>query len=231
MGSASWKFSLSNTCEAAFAIAAVSQKRSGSSSRWLAEHESDPYVLQARKLGYRSRAVFKLKEILERDRLLKPGMIVVDLGAAPGGWSQYARPLLGSKGRLIALDILPMEPIPEVEVILGDFREESVLRELEARIGEQAVDLVLSDMAPNLSGIDSSDQAASMHLCELALEFASGHLKADGSMVLKMFQGEGFDAHLRLLRQTFETLVIRKPKASRPRSREVYLVARNFRRV
>lgn len=209
----------------------MGKKRSSSSARWLAEHENDPYVQQARKLGYRSRAVFKLQEIQEKDRILKSGQIVVDLGAAPGGWSQWARPLLGCKGRLIALDILPMDPVPEVDFILGDFREESVLRALKARVGTQAVDLVLSDMAPNISGIDTADQAASMHLCELALEFARAHLKPKGVLVAKAFQGEGFDAYLKTVRQTFESVAIRKPKASRPRSREVYLVARNFRAV
>lgn len=209
----------------------MSQKRSGSSARWIAEHESDPYVLQARKLGYRSRAVFKLKEIQEKDRLLKPGMTVVDLGAAPGGWSQYSRPLLGAKGRLIALDILTMEPIPDVDVILGDFREDAVLRDLEVRLQGRGVDLVLSDMAPNVSGIDSADQAGSIHLCELALEFSMNHLKPQGAMLIKIFQGEGFETYLRELRQKFASVVIRKPKASRPRSREVYLLARQLLRV
>lgn len=209
----------------------MSTKRSSSSARWLAEHENDPYVQQARKLGYRSRAVFKLKEIQEKDRILKPGQVVVDLGAAPGGWSQWARPLLGPKGTLIALDILPMEPIADVDIILGDFREEAVLRELERRVGERAVDLVLSDMAPNLSGVDVADQASSIYLCELALDFASVHLKPKGVFLTKIFQGEGFDAYLKALRQAFESVTIRKPKASRPRSREVYLLARNFRAV
>ncbi|MGH8540855.1 MAG: 23S rRNA (uridine(2552)-2'-O)-methyltransferase RlmE [Stenotrophobium sp.] len=209
----------------------MSKKRSNSSARWLAEHENDTYVQQARKLGYRSRAVFKLKEVQEKDRILKPGQVIVDLGAAPGGWSQFARPLLGPKGVLIALDILPMEPLPEVEFILGDFREESVLRQLEARVGARAVDLVLSDMAPNISGIDTADQASSIYLCELALEFARVHLKPRGQFLTKTFQGEGFEAYLKSLRQTFETVTIRKPRASRPRSREVYLLAKNFRAV
>lgn len=210
----------------------MSQKLRPSSKRWLAEHAADHYVHEARRLGYRSRAVFKLKELQEKDRLFRPGQVVVDLGAAPGGWSQYARPLLGAKGRLFALDILPMDPIPGVEMLLGDFREEHVLRELEARVGEQAVDLVLSDMAPNISGIDVADQTGSIHLCELALEFAQAHLKPDrGVFLTKIFQGEGFDAYLKTLRQAFESVTIRKPKASRPRSREVYLLARNFRAV
>lgn len=209
----------------------MSQKDRPSSRRWLAEHEADHYVHEARRLGYRSRAVFKLKELNEKDRLLKPGQIVVDLGAAPGGWSQFARPLLGAKGRLFALDILPMEPLPGVEFIQGDFREQAVLEELEARVGAQAVDLVLSDMAPNISGIDAADQAGSIHLCELALDFARAHLKPRGGFLTKAFQGEGFDAYLKLLRGAFESVTIRKPKASRPRSREVYLLARNFRAV
>lgn len=209
----------------------MSKKRSSSSARWLAEHENDPYVQQARKLGYRSRAVFKLQEIQHKDRILKPGMTVVDLGAAPGSWSQWARPQLGAKGRLIALDILPMDSVAGVDFILGDFREESVVKELEARVGPQAIDLVLSDMAPNISGIDTADQAATIYLCELALEFAKMHLKPHGVMVTKVFQGEGFEVFLKQVRQVFASVTIRKPKASRPRSREVYLVARNFRAV
>lgn len=209
----------------------MSRKRSSSSSRWLAEHESDPYVQQARKLGYRSRAVFKLQEIQAKDHLLKPGMTVVDLGAAPGGWSQYGRPLLGPKGRMIALDILDMEPIADVDFILGDFREDAVLQELESRVGRHSVDLVLSDMAPNLSGVDAADQASALYLCELALDFARGHLKPKGVFLAKVFQGEGFEAYLKMLRQSFEVVTIRKPKASRPRSREVYLLARNYRPV
>ena len=209
----------------------MSKKRSNSSARWLAEHQNDPYVQEARRLGYRCRAVFKLKELQEKDRILKPGQVVVDLGAAPGGWSQWARPLLGSKGKLIALDILPMEPLPDVEFICGDFREESVLKQLEQSIGTQSVDVVLSDMAPNMSGIDVSDAAASLYLCELALDFSRAHLKSKGVFVTKVFQGDGFDGYIKAVRLAFETVTIRKPKASRPRSREVYLVARNFRAV
>lgn len=210
----------------------MGKKRTPSSKRWLAEHEADHYVHEARRLGYRSRAVFKLQEILERDRLIKPGMTVVDLGAAPGGWSQIARPLLGPKGRLIALDILPMDPIPDVDIILGDFREETVLRVLESKLqGLREVDLVLSDMAPNITGIDTADQVASIHLAELALEFAQAHLKQGGSMLTKLFQGEGFETFVKQVRGAFETVQLRKPKASRPRSREIYLLARNFRVV
>lgn len=213
----------------------MSQRRSPSSSRWIAEHENDPYVIKARKLGYRSRAVFKLQEINERDHLLRPGLVVVDLGAAPGGWSQLARPLLGHRGRVIALDILAMDPLPDVDFILGDFREEAVLHQLETLLGsracERAVDLVLSDMAPNVSGVSAADQAGQLHLCELALEFSQKHLKPGGSFLAKVFQGEGFEAYLKTLRQGFETVHIRKPKASRPRSREVYLLARSQRQV
>lgn len=209
----------------------MGQKRRPSSARWLREHETDHYVQQARKLGYRSRAVFKLKELNEKDRLLKQGQVVVDLGAAPGGWSQYARPLLGASGRLFALDILDMDPVPGVDFILGDFREDAVLKRLEAAVGHRAVDLVLSDLAPNISGVDAADQAGSVHLAELALEFAKAHLKPGGFFLVKAFQGEGFDAYLRTLREAFETVQIRKPRASRPRSREVYLLARNYRAV
>lgn len=209
----------------------MSQKRRPSSARWLAEHNADHYVQEARRLGYRSRAVFKLQELNERDRLIKPGMALVDLGAAPGGWSQMARPMVGTKGRVIATDILDIEPIPGVDFLCGDFREESVLKGVEALVGEQALDLVLSDMAPNISGIDASDQAASLYLCELALEFARQHLKPQGAFVVKVFQGEGFDAYLKQVRALFGSVAIRKPKASRPRSSEVYLVAKNFRRV
>ena len=209
----------------------MSQKRRPSSARWIAEHENDPYVKEARRLGYRSRAVFKLKEIHDKDALLRPGQVVVDLGAAPGGWSQWARPLLGAKGRLFALDILPMDALPDVEIITGDFREESVLHELEGRVGAQAVDLVLSDMAPNVSGIDSADQAAQLYLRELALEFSKAHLKPGGSFLVKVFQGEGFEDFLKQMRANFGSVTIRKPKASRPRSREVYLLARSLRGV
>lgn len=209
----------------------MSQKRRPSSARWLAEHNADHYVQEARRLGYRSRAVFKLQELHEKDKLIKPGMVVVDLGAAPGGWSQMARPLVGPKGRVIATDILDIEPIPGVDFLCGDFREDAVLKGVEALVGEQAVDLVLSDMAPNITGIDTADQASSIYLCELALEFTRVHLKPQGAFVVKVFQGEGFDAYLKQVRAVFSSVSIRKPKASRPRSSEVYLVAKNFRRV
>lgn len=206
----------------------MSQKRSASSAKWLAEHEADRYVQEARRLGYRSRAAFKLIELNEKDKLIRPGMAVVDLGAAPGGWSQIARPLLGPKGRLIATDILAMEPLPNVDFLVGDFREDAVLKAIENLVGANAIDLVLSDMAPNLSGIDSADQASSLYLCELALDFAKAHLKKGGAFATKVFQGEGFEQYLKAVRGCFASVAIRKPKASRPRSSEVYLVAKNF---
>ena len=200
-------------------------KRSKSSSRWLQEHFNDPYVKRAQAEGWRSRAVFKLEELIERDRLLKPGMVIVDLGAAPGGWSQIARERLGDSGRVIALDILPMQGIGGVEFIEGDFREESVLRQLEGTLAGAAVDLVLSDMAPNMSGMTAVDQPRSMHLVELAEEFAAAHLRKGGAFLSKVFQGEGFDDFVRRLRAGYERVSIRKPKASRARSPEVYALA------
>jgi 23S rRNA (uridine2552-2'-O)-methyltransferase len=199
--------------------------RSKSSTRWLQEHFSDPYVKRAQAEGWRSRAVFKLEELIERDRLLKPGMVIVDLGAAPGGWSQVARERLGDTGRVIALDILPMQGIGGVEFILGDFREETVLQRLQQALGEAPVDLVLSDMAPNLSGMNAVDQPRSMHLVELAEEFAAAHLRKGGAFLTKLFQGEGFDEFVRRLRTGYERVSIRKPKASRARSPEVYALA------
>jgi 23S rRNA (uridine2552-2'-O)-methyltransferase len=200
-----------------------------SSRRWLDRHFNDAYVKRAQQEGYRSRAAFKLLEIQERDRILKPGMGVVDLGAAPGGWSQVARRLVGPQGRVLALDILPMEPIADVTFILGDFREASVLEQLRATLAGTAVDLVLSDMAPNLSGVAAADQARALYLCELALDLAQLVLKPGGHLVVKAFQGEGFDAYLRQMRGAFAQVLSRKPEASRPESREVYLVAKGFR--
>ena len=209
----------------------MSKKRSASSKRWLHEHRSDTYVKQARHEGYRSRAVYKLEELDQRDRLLKPGISVVDLGAAPGGWCQYIQRRLGDKARIVALDVLPMDPLPGVTLIQGDFREADVLARLEAAVGGARVDLVLSDMAPNISGVDAADQAGTVHLAELALEFARARLKPGGVLVTKLFQGEGFDEFLKTLRQVFSKVALRKPKASRPRSREIYLVARGLRVV
>jgi 23S rRNA (uridine2552-2'-O)-methyltransferase len=209
----------------------VTKKRSASSKRWLHEHRSDTYVKQARHEGYRSRAVYKLEELDQRDHLLRPGISMVDLGAAPGGWSQYAQRRLGDKARIVALDVLPMDPLPGVTFIQGDFREAPVLDALEAAVGEAKVDLVLSVMAPNISGVDAADQAGTVHLAELALEFARARLKPGGVFVAKLFQGEGFDEFLKELRQNFSKVSLRKPKASRPRSREIYLVARGLRVV
>lgn len=209
----------------------VKKKRTASSARWIAEHESDVYVRRARERGYRSRARFKLEALDARDRLLRPGMTVVDLGAAPGGWSQYVRPRLGAKGRLIALDVLPMEPLADVEFIHGDFGSAEVLAALEARVGKNTLDLVLSDMAPNISGISSVDQAAAMELAESTLDFARQHLRPDGALLVKVFSGEGCDAFIADVRRYFGKVVIRKPEASRARSRELYLLARNYRVV
>jgi 23S rRNA (uridine2552-2'-O)-methyltransferase len=204
--------------------------RSKSSSRWLKEHFDDAWVKRAQAEGWRSRAAFKLEELLDLDRLLKPGMVVVDLGAAPGGWSQLVRARLGETGRVIALDILPMQGIAGVEVIEGDFTGESALKQLEAHLDGAKVDLVLSDMAPNMSGVAVADQIRAMHLAELALAFARDWLKPGGSMLIKLFQGVGFDEYLRDLRADFERVTMRKPKASRARSREVYSLAGGRRR-
>ncbi|MFZ5699328.1 MAG: 23S rRNA (uridine(2552)-2'-O)-methyltransferase RlmE [Pseudomonadota bacterium] len=205
--------------------------RSKSSSRWLQEHFNDPYVRQAQEQGYRSRAVFKLLEIQEKDRLLRPGMTVIDLGAAPGGWSQVAAGLVGDKGLVIASDILPMEPLPGVHFVLGDFREEAVFAALLAVLGDRQADLVISDMAPNMSGERSVDQPRAMYLAELALELARRVLRPGGDLLLKTFQGEGVDAYRKEMRQSFRQLLVRKPGASRARSSEVYLLGRGFEMV
>jgi len=200
--------------------------RSKSSKRWLAEHFDDPYVKLAQQKGLRSRAAFKLQELQDKYALIKPGMTVVDLGAAPGGWCQVARPLAGSGGRVIALDILEMEPIAGVEFILGDFTEDEPLRRLEQALDGADVDLVMSDMAPNISGMAAVDQARAMYLAELALEFVRQHLKPGGDFVVKLFQGADFDRFVKEVRALFDKVQVVKPKASRPRSREVYLLAR-----
>jgi len=203
--------------------------RSKSSQRWLREHFSDPYVKKAQAEGLRSRAAYKLEELIERDRLLKPGMVVVDLGAAPGGWSQYVRQALGDGGRVLALDILEMPPLAGVEFLHGDFREEAVLSQLETLLDGQRVDLVLSDMAPNFSGVDAVDLPRAMHLAELAMEFADAHLRPGGAFLIKLFQGVGFDDYVRQLRRRYEKVAIRKPAASRKRSPEVYALAQGKR--
>ncbi|MEZ5584835.1 MAG: 23S rRNA (uridine(2552)-2'-O)-methyltransferase RlmE [Candidatus Competibacteraceae bacterium] len=202
--------------------------RSKSSKRWLQEHFSDPYVQQAQQQGYRSRAVFKLKEIQDKDRLLKPGMTVIDLGAAPGGWSQLAAQLVGGKGRVIALDRLAMEPLGGVEFIQGDFHEQATYDQLLQRLGGRTVDLVISDMAPNISGVKAADQAGSVYLAELAFDFAKHSLRQGGDLLVKVFQGQGFDPLFKELRRHFASVVSRKPKSSRSRSAEVYLLARNY---
>jgi 23S rRNA (uridine2552-2'-O)-methyltransferase len=202
--------------------------RTKSSARWLNEHVNDPYVKQAQKDGYRSRSSYKLIQLNEKDRLIRPGMMVVDLGSAPGGWSQVAGRLVGAKGRVLATDILPMEPVKNVDFIQGDFTEESVLKEIVARLEGNAPDVVLSDISPNITGIDSADQASAMYLVELALDMARQVLKPKGDFVAKVFQGTGSDAFLKDLRTSFEKVLIRKPPASRARSREVYMVGKGF---
>lgn len=199
--------------------------RSKSSQQWLKEHFADPFVKKAQAEGMRSRAAYKLEELIERDKLLKPGMIVVDLGAAPGGWSQVVRRDLGSKGRVIAMDILEMPGIAGVDFIHGDFREDEAVLRLEAVVGDASVDLVLSDMAPNMSGVDSVDQARAMYLSELAVDFADKHLKKGGNFLIKLFMGEGFDAYMKDLKIRYTKVVTRKPAASRRRSNEVYALA------
>ncbi|MBK1723575.1 23S rRNA (uridine(2552)-2'-O)-methyltransferase RlmE [Thiocystis violacea] len=202
--------------------------KSKSSRRWLDRHVNDPYVKRTQLDGYRSRAAYKLLEIQEKDRLLRPGMHLVDLGAAPGSWSQIASRLVGNQGRVVALDILPMDAVPGVQLIQGDFREEAVLDQLKDTLSGEPLDLVLSDMAPNITGTAAVDQARAMYLIELALEFAREHLKPGGALVVKTFQGSGFDAYLRELRGSFRQVASRKPKSSRPESREVFLVAKGF---
>jgi 23S rRNA (uridine2552-2'-O)-methyltransferase len=202
--------------------------KSKSSRQWLDRHVNDEYVKRAQLEGYRSRAAFKLLEIQDQDRLIKPGMKVVDLGAAPGGWTQIAKKLVGNSGQVIALDILPMEPIAGVEIIDGDFREDGPLNRLHEVLDGKPVDLVISDMAPNVSGMTAVDQPRAIYLCELTLEFARESLKPDGVMLVKLFQGAGSDQYIKDVRSSFKKVVIRKPKASRPRSREVYLVAEGY---
>ncbi len=202
--------------------------RSKSSSRWMAEHFEDEYVKMAQAQGYRSRAVFKLKEIQEKDQLIKPGMNIVDLGAAPGGWSQYARQLMGKKNKLVALDILPMDALEGVEFIQGDFREDSVFEQLQVALAGAPVTLVMSDMAPNMSGNKGVDMPRAIYLGELALETARVVLSKYGCFLVKLFHGEGFESFYQDVQQSFSKVVIRKPKASRPRSNEVYILAKGF---
>ena len=202
--------------------------RSKSSKRWLNEHFDDEFVLRAQKEGYRSRAIYKLIEIQQKDHILKPGMTVIDLGAAPGGWTEYAVKQLGRQGRMIALDILPMEPVAGVEIIQGDFREDAVLQQLLDLMGGAGADLVISDMAPNISGMEVVDIPRAYYLAELALDLARQVLKPGGGLLVKLFQGEGFDAYQKDLKQDFKRVVMRKPKASRARSREIYALATGY---
>jgi len=202
-------------------------KRTKTSKQWMMEHVNDVYVQRAKAEGYRSRAAYKLIEVAARDKLLKPGLVVVDLGAAPGGWSQVAAATTGPQGRVIALDMLPMEPLRNVTFLQGDFREESVVHALEQELAGRPIDLVLSDMSPNISGIALSDQARAMYLAELALEFAGKQLKPGGSLLVKVFQGSGFQEFLREMRSRFAHVVTRKPEASRGRSNELYLLGKD----
>jgi len=203
-------------------------QRSKSSANWLREHFNDPFVKQAQKDGYRSRASYKLLEIQEKDRLIRPGMSVIDLGAAPGGWSQVTSRLIGGQGRLIASDILEMDSIPDVTFIQGDFTQDEVLQQILQAVGDSHVDLVISDMAPNMSGTPAVDMPRAMFLCELALDLATRVLKPGGDFLIKIFQGEGFDVYLKDVRSKFDKVQMRKPSSSRDRSREQYLLAKGF---
>lgn len=209
------------------------KKKHRSNREWIERHLADPYVKRSVQEGYRSRAAYKLIEIDDKDKLLRPGAVVVDLGAAPGSWTQVIRQRLSRhdklSGRVLALDILPMEPLPDVEAVLGDFREEAVERQLEAKLEGGKVDVVLSDMAPNLSGVAAADAARSLLVAELALEFAVKHLKADGVFLVKAFQGSGHSQYVERLKRHFRSVAVRKPAASRESSAEVYLLARGLR--
>lgn len=204
-------------------------KRTRTSKAWMMEHVNDPYVQLAKKEGWRSRAAFKLMEIDDKDKLLRRGEVVVDLGATPGGWSQVAAKRVGNDGLVFALDLLEMEAIQGVQFIQGDFREESVLAQLENLLGDRQVGLVMSDMAPNMSGVPLVDQARIMHLAELGLEFSQAHLKPDGAFLVKVFQGSDYESFLKAMRAAFQTVVVRKPDASRDRSPELYLLGRTLR--
>ena len=202
--------------------------RSKSSNEWLRRHVNDPFVKQAQIDGYRSRSAYKLVELNEKDRLIKPGMRILDLGSAPGGWSQVAGRLVGRKGRVLATDILPMDRVPNVDFIQGDFTDDTIIEQLLGWLDGGKFDLIISDIAPNLSGIDSADQAGSMYLLELALDSVKKMLKPGASFAAKMFQGSGSDEYVKELRKSFEKVLIRKPQASRKESREVYIVAKGF---
>lgn len=202
--------------------------RSKSSHRWLQEHVNDPYVKQAQKDGYRSRSSYKLIELNERDRLIRPGMLVMDLGSAPGGWSQVAGNIVGEKGRVLASDILPMDAVRNTDFIQGDFTDDTVFAQILDALGGAQPDLIICDIAPNISGIESADQGSSIYLVELALDMVRKVLKPKGNFVVKVFQGTGSDAYLKELRTSFDKVNIRKPEASRRRSREIYVVAKGF---
>ena len=205
------------------------------SKEWIQQHINDPYVKMAQQKGYRARAAFKMIEILDAEKLMRRGNIVVDLGSAPGSWSQVARErMLGAggiiDGRVIALDLLPMEPVAGVEFILGDFREEAIFEQLQQLVGNEQVDLVISDMAPNLSGVESADSARILHVCEMALDFSCRHLNPEGALIVKAFHGSGFSQIVEMLKRHFERVLERKPKASRDKSSETFLVARRLKR-
>jgi 23S rRNA (uridine2552-2'-O)-methyltransferase len=202
--------------------------RSKSSSSWLQRHVSDPFVKQAQRDGYRSRSAYKLTELNDKDRLIRPGMRIMDLGSAPGGWSQVAGKLVGAKGRVLATDILPMDPIKNVDFIQGDFTDDAVVAKLLEWLGGGKFDLIVSDIAPNITGIDSADQATSMNFLDLALDTVRQTLKPGATFVAKMFQGSGSDQYVKDLRTSFDKVIIRKPAASRAESREVYIVAKGF---
>lgn len=204
--------------------------RSKTSKAWMREHVTDPYVKRAQAEGYRSRSAYKLQQLAARDKLLKSGMTVVDLGAAPGGWSQIAAKAVQPGGRVIAVDVLEMQAIPGARVVRGDLEDESTVKALEQLLQGESVDLVLSDMAPNMSGIPSVDQARSLALCEIALEFAARHLKPRGNFLVKAFQGSGHEGFLKRMRELFGEVLVRKPEASRSRSSEVYLLGKGLRK-
>ncbi|ULJ63609.1 23S rRNA (uridine(2552)-2'-O)-methyltransferase RlmE [Wielerella bovis] len=204
-------------------------QRSKSSPAWMHEHVNDPYVKRAQKDGYRARAAYKLLEINEKDKLIKNGTVLADLGSAPGSWSQIAAKLVGKQGQVFALDILPMDALDGVEFIQGDFREDDVLAKFEELLGNRPLDLVICDMAPNMSGNDTIDQARSFYLCELALDFANNHLKTGGNFLVKVFQGTGYQEYMAAMREVFTSVQTRKPDASRNRSNEIYLLGKNKR--
>ena len=206
-------------------------KKSHSSKQWLRRHVNDPFVQRSKKEGYRSRSAYKLTGIDDRDKVLKPGMLVVDLGSAPGGWSQVAAKRVGPKGRVLAIDLLQMDPVPGVEFLRGDFTAETGLAAVRHALGSRKADVVLSDMAPNMSGIAVSDQARSMELAEIAFEFAALHLQREGAFLVKIFQGAGYDEYLKSLRKAFQKVVVRKPEASRDESAEQYFLARGLKTV